>query len=104
MKPSELSIIDVENYLHIDEPDVDDAERAMLTAMLTAAQKYVSGYTGLTAEQMDEHEDISIAVLCVAGDMYTNRDMMSTAKGDVNLTARSIMDMYSVNLMASSEE
>ena len=67
-------------------------------------EKYVSGYTGLTAEQMDEHEDISIAVLCVAGDMYTNRDMMSTAKGDVNLTARSIMDMYSVNLVPSSEE
>lgn len=103
MRPSELSIIDVENYLHIDEPDVDDAEKAMLTAVLAAAVRYVSGYTGLSAAEMDEYEDLSIAVLCIAGDMYTNRDMISTAKGDVNLTAKSIMDMHSVNLLPSSE-
>lgn len=104
MKVSELSISDIETYLHIDEDDVDDAETAMLTSFLTAAKHHVKSYTGLTDEEMDAHEDLSIAVLCIAGDMYSNRDMISTAKGTENLTAKSIMNMYSVNLLPSADD
>lgn len=100
MKVSELTpeIVAVQ-YLRMEKEDLDETESSMIGTLLTAAKDYAKSYTGLSDEEMDEHADITIAVACLAGDMYSNRDMISTAKGNENQTVTSILNMHARNLV-----
>ena len=99
MKVSELTVADVADYLHIMPDDLDDSEKAVIAGFLEAAKRYAESYTGLSADEIDMHPDIVPAVLCLAGDFYTNRDMTIAIKGVTNKTVESILGMYSVNLL-----
>ena len=107
MRVSDLEYTDVVNYLHIDAEDVTTAEQAMIEGYLEAAKTYVAGYTGLTESELDEHPDIAIAALCIAGDMFTNRDLMTGGTKstiNVNRTVETILNMHSVNLLPEGGE
>lgn len=108
MKVSELSTQDVTEYLKIETDDLTDSESGMITAMLTAAKQYAQSYTGTDIDYLDQYPDVAIAVLCLTGDFYTNRDMFTNIKGtgtaSVNRTVQSILDMHRHNLLPSSEE
>lgn len=108
MKASELTAEDLARYLRIEPDDLDESERLMLKSFLNAARNYSVNYTGQSKEQLDKHEDIAVAVLCLAGDLYTNRDMYTQLKGTgnsiQNLTVRSILDMYCVNFIPGQNE
>ena len=82
MKASELKAADLAGYLRIEPEDLDGTETAMLDAFLNAARNYAQNYTGQTIERLDPHEDVAIAVLCLAGDLYTNRDMYTQLKDE----------------------
>ena len=108
MKASELTVTDLAGYLRIEPEDLDKTEEAMMTAFLNAARNYAENYTGQTIERLDSHEDVAIAVLCLAGDLYTNRDMYTQLKGTgnsvQNQTVRSILDMYCVNFVPGQSD
>lgn len=108
MKVSEITINDLAAYLRIETDDIDVVETAVLQAFLDAAVNYAVKYTGRTAEKLDEYADAGIAVMCLAGDLYTNRDMYTNLKGTgsaaVNKTVQSILDMYAVNLIPETED
>ena len=100
MKVSTLTIDDIADYLRIVPDDLDETERRILKSFLEASKRYVESYTGLSAEEIDAHPDIVPAVCCLAGDLYTNRDMNITgAKITPNRTVESILNMYSINLL-----
>lgn len=99
MKVSSLTVDDLARYLKIMPDDLDDEETIVLQGFLDAAKHYAESYTGLNADEIDTHPDIVPAVCCLAGDFYTNRDMTPLVKGNVNRTVKSILDMYSVNLI-----
>lgn len=103
MTVSGLVYTDVVRYLHIDPVDVTAAEQVLLTAYLDAAKSYAKDYTGQDVEALDEIGDVmAVAVLCLAADMYTNRDMVTGGtKGTVNTnkTVESILNMHAVNLV-----
>lgn len=104
---STLEYTDVINYLHIDAEDVTTAEQGMIEGYLEAAKSYATGYTGLTEDNLDEHPDIAVAVLCIAADMYTNRDMVTggtRSTVNVNKTVETILNMHAVNLVPETEE
>ena len=103
MKTSELTYSELADYLRIEPDDLTAMERNVLDAFLEAARTYAANYTGRTAQELDGYPDIAIAVLCVAGDMYTNRDRISTVKGSANQTVDSILSMYRVNLLPTPE-
>lgn len=106
MTVSELEYTDIVNYLHIDAEDVTTAEQAMIEGYLEAAKNFTASYTGLTEGELDDHPDLAVAVLCVAADMYTNRDMMTggtKSSVNVNRTVETILNMYAVNLVPSGE-
>ena len=96
MKVSELTQAVVADYCRIIIEDQTDAERLVLDAMIEAAKKYCIGYTGLTEEELDEHEDIAIAVLVLVGDMYDNR-LMNVDRQNINRTVDTILGMHCVN-------
>ncbi len=98
MKVSELTLEVIQEYLRLDE--VEEAEQGLLEAIKVAAVQYATSYTGLSDEELDEHEDIAIAVMALISDMYDNRVVSTTGKyNGTNRIVESILAMHSVNLL-----
>ena len=96
MKGNELTRSVVADYCRIILEDETEVGLSMLDAMQEAAIQYCVGFTGLTREELDEHEDITIAVLTLISDMYDNRQMY-VDKAHINRTADVILSMHCVN-------
>ena len=108
MTVSGLAYTDLVTYLHIDSADVTATEQVLLTAYLSAAKSYAASYTGLDSTALDAlGDEMAVAVLCLAGDMYTNRDMITggtKSTVNVNRTVETILNMHAVNLVPETEE
>lgn len=103
MKVSELNLSLICDYCRIIEDDLTETEKITLTAMQKAAISYCTNYTALTEEQLDEHEDIAIAVLSLISDMYDNR-LRYVDKANVNRTVETILNMHAYNLIPGEIE
>ena len=98
MKVSEITNEYLANYLRIDEPE--DVENQEIDAFLTSAISYCVSYTGLSAEELDQHEDITTVVLLLVSDMFDNRNLYIEGKSSsVNKAVERILSMHSVNLI-----
>ena len=96
MLVSELTVDNLKNYLRVD-TDIDDT---LLAVILPASKRFCAQYTGLALEDLDEHEDMPLAVLAVAADMYEVRQV--TLNGaQINPTTAQILGTYSTNLLPS---
>ncbi len=95
LKVSEITINDVAQYLKLEEGEYCDIE---LAPMLTAACQFIKSYTGLSEEEIDEHEDFYIVVMVLCQDMYDNRSMY-VDKNNLNKVVETILGMHSVNLL-----
>ncbi|MFW5675663.1 MAG: head-tail connector protein [Acetivibrio ethanolgignens] len=96
MKVSEITDDVIQEYLRIDEPD--ESEKVLLEGIKQAAIQYTLGYTGMEQEELDDHEDITLAVLALISDMYDNRAIQAKETG-TNRIVESILGLYSKNLL-----
>ena len=90
---SEIKTQNVADFLRLDEDD-----KAALTPIMDAARAYIMDYTGLTEDQLDEHDDFYIAFMVLCQDMYDNRAMY-VEKGDVNRVLDSILFRHRTNFV-----
>lgn len=98
MKVSELTTEYIAGYLKIDEPEEEETKD--IENFKTAAVSYVKSFTGLSAEEIDTHEDITIAVLVLISDMFDNRSLYLDYKTNVmNKTVEGILAMHSTNYL-----
>ena len=96
MLVSELTVDNLKNYLRVD-TNIDDT---LLAVILPASKRFCAQYTGLALEDLDEYEDMPLAVLAVAADMYEVRQV--TLNGtQINPTTAQILGTYSTNLLPS---
>ena len=58
MKVSTITCDDIANYIRLQE--VDEAEKRLLTALLTIAKKFITENTGV--KDLDEYDDFIIVV------------------------------------------
>lgn len=94
MKISEVTITDLKEYANVDHA-LDDK---LFQMILMATKSYIKNYTGLTVEKIDEKEDLTIALMILANEMYDNRAY--TVENDkANKVVISILDMHSINLL-----
>lgn len=94
MRFSEMTTDDVAEYLR------EDPGSPMLAPVLAAARRYVLDYTGLTAEEAEMHEDLSIAVLAVCADLYDRRTTAITGISVLeNPVVAQILGAHAVNLL-----
>ena len=70
--------------------------------MKKAAVECAKGITGLKDEQMEEHEDITIAVLTIISDMWDNRSM-TVNQANINKTADTNLGLHRINLVPTPE-
>lgn len=96
MKISELTSEMVKDYCGISDEDSDDVVGKLL---MPAAKAYIIGYTGLTAEQIDEHEDLAIAFCVLVNDMFTQRDYTLSLHKQVAPAVQTILSLYAVNYL-----
>jgi hypothetical protein len=99
MKVSEITPETICQQAHVETGMLDDpAEALLLQSIREAAVEYAKSYTGLTADELEEHEDLTIAVLVLAADLYENRTM-TVDKSNVNRVAETILGMHCRNLL-----
>lgn len=94
MKISEITIVELKNYLHIYHMEDDN----LISAILIASKAFVKNYTGLSDENLDTSEDLTMAVFILASELYDNRTY-TVDKTSVNPVIQTILNMHSVNLL-----
>lgn len=103
MKVSEITIDDICRQIRQDKEYLTPDDEALIPIIHKAAVEFVKAYTGLTEDEIDTHEDITIAVLVVISDMYDNRQMYvnNGSKGYINSNrvVDTILGMHCVNLL-----
>lgn len=95
MKLLDITLDTVKSYTHI---DFDDDDSLIADVIMPSAKHYLESFTGLTLEELNEFEDVSIAFLCLVSDMYDNRQ--TTVSNDkVNPTTDFILNTHRVNFL-----
>lgn len=97
MRVSELSPEDVRRFARMEEASAvpEEMDPAIL---LTAAVAYVRGQTGLSEEELDDYEDITVAVLVLCADLYENR-LTTVDSANPNRTVEAILGMHRRNFV-----
>ncbi|MBO5891228.1 MAG: phage gp6-like head-tail connector protein [Oscillospiraceae bacterium] len=101
MKVSELTKETITLYGKVDS-DAEDAE-LLETLFLPAAKEYMMQHAGMTTEQMDEHQDVTVAVCALCIQMYDNRSV-SIDTDKLNQVVVDIINRYSMNLIPRRDE
>ncbi|MCT4543491.1 MAG: head-tail connector protein [Vallitalea sp.] len=94
MKVSEVTLDIIKNYGKIE----DEFEDGNLNLIMPASKAYIIGRTGLTIEQIDLYEDITIAYCVLCLDMLKNREY-TVKNSKVNKIVNNILDMHCRNLL-----
>lgn len=102
MKVSELTQDIILNHLREIRDNLSTEDMVLISAMKEAAIGYVVGQTGLKKEEIDNYEDITIAVLDLISDMWDNRSM-TIDRANLNIVADTILYMHSRNLLPTPE-
>lgn len=92
MKVSTITVEDIANYIRLQE--VDEADRKLLTALITIAKKFITENTGV--KDLDEYDDFLIVVFILCQDMYDNRTLY-VDKTNLNKVVETILGMHSTN-------
>ncbi|MDE5854673.1 MAG: head-tail connector protein [Ruminococcus sp.] len=96
MKVNELTIDIIKDYCGICDNDSDEIIEKVL---LPFAKSYVKGYTGLSDNEINQYDDISIACMVLINDAYTQRDYTLSLHKQVNPCVKTILGMYAKNYL-----
>lgn len=98
MKVSEVTVEALAEYLRLDEPT--EVELKEIERMRMNAIAFIKSYTGLTDEEVDEHEDITQALFVTVADYFDNRNLYIEGRGaKVNKSVECILGLHSTNLL-----
>ncbi len=97
MKLSEIDVPFVKEYLRQD----GDEDDKLIGAILEGAKDYIVKYTGQSIEQLEDGEDLTIAVLVLCAEFYDNRTISVNDRLNlrVNMILESLIGRYSCNLI-----
>ncbi len=98
MKVSEITIETLETFLKLNSEELTEDETDELEMFLNGAKAYVKSYTGYTDSELDDYDEITLAVLVIAQDMYDDRSML-VDKDKLNLVLKTTLGMHQNNLL-----
>ena len=100
-KVSEIQLSDICSHINEIEDELTEEERTKKKKIeLPAAISFCKNHTGLSLKEIDEKEDITIAVLALIADMWDNRSY-TTSFNDLNPVVDGILSMHANNLLPS---
>lgn len=98
MKISKITADNLINYLRLSFDEIDEKQTAEINTFLETAKEFIYSYTGLSPEEVDNHEDFTIAVYVLVQDMYDNR-CFYIDKSNLNKVVETILCMHRKNLI-----
>lgn len=90
-KVSAITTKEIADYIRL-----DDYEESEISTYLNIAKSYISSYTGIPVDNLDEYADFIIVVYVLCQDMYDNRTMY-VESGNLNKVVQTILDMHTMN-------
>lgn len=96
MKISDVTNEFARNYCGVSDDDAYTVSHIQMC--MDASKAFILGYTGLNAEEVDTHEDITIAYLILINEYHTNRDY-TVDKAMKNPCVIQILAMHSNNYL-----
>lgn len=98
-KVSDITYTDIAEYLRLSE--VTQSDQNYLTALINVALTFISNYTGIASDDLDNYQDFVIVVFVLCQDMYDNRALY-VEKGNLNNVVESILGLHSINLLPTN--
>lgn len=98
MKVSEITQDVILNHLREEEGNLEFEDINLINVMKKASIEFCKSQTNLSEEQLDQHEDITIAVLTLISDMWDNRSM-TVQRSNTNMVVDMILGMHRMNLV-----
>lgn len=95
-KVSEITPQDIADYIRLDELTTDETNT--LNTLLNVSKTFITKYTGVASENLDNYPDFVIVVLILCQDMYDNRTLYVDNE-NLNKVVDTILGMHSVNLL-----
>lgn len=97
MKLSEIDVPFVKEYLRQD----GDEDDRLIGAILESSKDYIAKYTGQSLDELEESEDLVIAVLVLCAEFYDNRTISVNDRLNlrINMMLESLIGRYSINLI-----
>lgn len=99
MKVSEINVDIIKEYCGLPDELSEDEVRTIKNIYMPSAKGYIKGYTDMSDEEMDNHDDIAIAYMVIINEMYSKRDY--TLYGGIgtqsNKCIDNILSMYAKN-------
>lgn len=95
-KISEITYQDVAEYIRLCEVTQDDQNT--LTNLINISIDYISKYTGVEVENLDNYNDMVIVVFILCQDMWDNRTMY-VDNTNLNKVVETILGMHQINLL-----
>lgn len=95
-KVSEITYQDVATYIRLSEVSQDDQNT--LTNLISISIDFISEYTGIDKDNLDNYNDLVIVVFILCQDMWDNRSLY-VDNSNLNKVVDTILGMHSVNLL-----
>ena len=95
-KVSEITWQDVAAYIRL--PEVSQGDQNTLTNLINISIDFISKYTGVEVENLDNYNDMVIVVFILCQDMWDNRTLY-VDNTNLNKVVETILGMHSVNLL-----
>jgi uncharacterized phage protein (predicted DNA packaging) len=99
MKVSELTPGLIKDYCR---EDYDDSDDLIVHIMLPAAKAFICSHTGLKSDELDDYEDITVALLAIVAEMHDSR-RLTVDNNTLNPLAKGILDLHDRNLIGGVE-
>lgn len=99
MKINEISLKTICNHIREVPENLASEDIELLTAIKTAAVNYCSQYTGLSENDLNNYEDITIACLVLISEMWDNRSISAEQSSGSNVVIENILSMHAKNLL-----
>lgn len=98
-KVSDITFTEVADYLRLTEDLIEDENNvAFITSTISIAKAFISNYTGISEENLDNYGDFPIVVLALCQDMYDNRSLY-VDNTNLNKMVETILGMHQTNLL-----
>lgn len=95
-KISEITYQDVAEYIRLSE--VTQSDQNTLTNLINISKDFISKYTGVSDENLDNYNDMVIVVFVLCQDMWDNRTMY-VENTNLNKVVETILGMHCINLL-----
>lgn len=99
-KISDITYQDIADYLRLSE--VSQSEQNYLTTLINISKDYISNYTGIDENNLDNYKDLIIVVFVLCQDMYDTRSMY-VDNSNLNKVVETILGMHQNNLLPTGE-